>query len=195
MTDWCILRTAGSSTLRLAASLTEAGFEAWTPVEIVKRWAGRPRKLVKQEKPAFSGYVFARTDRLLDLIELSHVHDLPHRSWSAARSQHLLVGRPDFQFLRHAGRLSMVPNAGLELLRREDRIERARESAPRFSVGDNVRAVDGPCEGLTGTVEAARGGEFVMVLFHDTPMAWMIATWQLALVHVSNTQPEQGIAA
>lgn len=31
---WLILRTAGTNTLQLAKALRDAGFDAWSPVEI-----------------------------------------------------------------------------------------------------------------------------------------------------------------
>lgn len=31
--SWCILRCSNCKTLELAASLTEAGFDAWSPLE------------------------------------------------------------------------------------------------------------------------------------------------------------------
>jgi hypothetical protein len=44
--DWCILRTQSANTLGLAAALTDSGWRAWTPTEVITRHARRaiPRK-------------------------------------------------------------------------------------------------------------------------------------------------------
>lgn len=44
---WCILTTTPGQTLNLAASLNDAGFSVWTPVEVRERRVGRERKVAQ----------------------------------------------------------------------------------------------------------------------------------------------------
>jgi hypothetical protein len=78
-TDWCILWTSAARTLPLAASLGEAGLEAWTPTRIVKRPApGHRRRLHMGQRPVFvevpvpilPGFVFLRARHLDDALRI-----------------------------------------------------------------------------------------------------------------------------
>lgn len=81
---WCILRTSGRNTLRLAETLAAQGYDAWTPKgppepkqpdETAKR-APRSRSRRKAEEamdlvPILPTFIFAPARHLEDLAELS----------------------------------------------------------------------------------------------------------------------------
>ena len=77
---WCILRTSGGRTLALAASLSEAGIESWTPRRTIKRPArGQHRRLhmgqrvamIEIDVPILHEFVFADAASLHALVRLT----------------------------------------------------------------------------------------------------------------------------
>lgn len=77
---WCIARTSSAQTLRLAATLADAGVVAWTPRRTVKRAApgarrryvtGQRRVLIEVTQPIIPGIVFVRGDFLDDLVAIA----------------------------------------------------------------------------------------------------------------------------
>ena len=76
---WAILRCSNCKTLDLAASLTDAGFEAWTPVETVMLRPRRGNKREEVRQPLIASFVFARAVHLPGLLELSHSPALNYR--------------------------------------------------------------------------------------------------------------------
>ena len=76
-TDWFILRTAGRSTLSLAKTLAEDGFEVWTParMQVIRV----PRMNVRREVrlPLLPSFVFVRAPHLHDLLELASIGQAP----------------------------------------------------------------------------------------------------------------------
>jgi hypothetical protein len=147
VTDWCILRTAGRSTLPLAESLSNAGYRAWTPVEILDAaTAPRPAAMTPT-------YVFAGLDHLLDLLALSDARDQSHEGFSV---------------MRRPGGFAMVRDTKLAGLREEEYDRRPKPKlnpkrrhriADRFDVGEEViaPASSGGFVGLQGKVEASDG--------------------------------------
>ncbi len=142
MTDWCILRVAPASTLRLASSLAEAGFEVWTPVETVQVM---PKQIEPWEKPRpnrkgpetvtramLSTFVFARADRLTDLIELSRSPVLSHQVWESSLRRMVVKGHPFFTLFRSGDDFGRVPDKALVEIRRiaSKRKPRGRSGEP-----------------------------------------------------------------
>lgn len=87
MSDWCILRTSGRSTLPLAASLSDAGYEVWTPSQVPLN-APRRRRTDDEEEPRcpiIPTYVFARARHLFELIALSANPGRNHAGFSVFR--------------------------------------------------------------------------------------------------------------
>jgi hypothetical protein len=206
MTDWVILRTRGpNSTLRLADGLAEAGFHAWTPVDVRDRWAGKPRRLVEQTVAVTPGYVFVRAERLLDLLTLSHKPALCYQTWDAEKRAMVTKGMPVFTLLRTERVYAKTRDSLLAPMREyEERqrtaAQRRRDQAasvgpvPRFHAGQVVR-VDGAYEGLDLFVVEPNKGKMVK-LDHPTWMWTMeIPAWQLRHVNVTEHLPEQGNAA
>jgi hypothetical protein len=111
--DWIILRCAGRSTLPLAESLAEDGFEVWTPVETIK--VNVPRMTVKREarRPIMPSYAFAGVAHLVDLLQLAAMPVKPRRG-----AGFRLAAHPDFSVLHAFGRIPMVADRHLDELRK-----------------------------------------------------------------------------
>jgi len=150
--DWIILRTMGRHTMRLAGSLAAAGFDVWTPIET--KTVTVPRLNVKREirLPIMPSYVFARADRVVDLLELrppAHV---------------------DFSVMRHADR--MIPSISddqLTALRRLEAKRTPRKKAERtFTTGVEVRVKveGGSFSGLQGRVVRS-DSSYTLVCFNE----------------------------
>ena len=133
---WCILRTSGARTLALAASLNDAGLEAWTPLRTFKRLrSGKSSRIdgkritVEVDAPILPSFVFAR---------IAHLLDLEHASRDP-RSRH-----PAFSVFHHAGRIPVIADrdvAGLQEAERaaaasirDQREAETREEADRIRI-------------------------------------------------------------
>ncbi len=123
--DWCILRTSGARTLRLADSLRDDGIEAWTPSRTVRRpIPGQRRELVlgrvlkKRDVavPILATFVFADAERLRDLADLSLREIKP---------------QPEFSVFRIGNRVPLLSDATMDGLRCEERKEADRTQAER----------------------------------------------------------------
>lgn len=165
-TTWCILRTAGRSTLRLAESLSQDGYEVWCPVITEMRKVSRMNVKRRVTKPLFSGLVFARADRLSDLIALAE--DPRHRI--------------DFSVFWDciAGDWARIPDAQLDPLRDAEGKALPKEQIATFGRGQRVRAGRGIYGGLDGTVVRSRPNK-TLVIFNE----WLrveINTFNLKLI-------------
>lgn len=202
--DWAILRCKGSSTLRLARSLADAGFGTWAPVELRSHLVGRQRKRVESEFPILPEYVFAPAHHLTDLLALSHSPSLNYRVWDSEQRRMVERGHPVFSLFRLNGQFRPIADRALNSLReleasldlvaqRRREQERQKGPIPRFTKGDEVR-VDGGFEGLVLTVAAPNVGKMVQ-LAHP---AWMwtveISAFKLKAIQVSQALPERAAA-
>lgn len=154
--NWCILRTAGQSTLSVAASLAEAGFATWSPVETQKRRAPRSKAVRDVLVPITPGIVFAKADRLHDLVALARSPALTCQRWNAETKRMETRGCPAFSVFRHDGRFARVADRLLDPLRQAEQRAKPRSSAPVFGDGDQVRIPMSAFGGLVGIVESAR---------------------------------------
>ncbi len=123
--DWCILRASGAATLRLAASLTDAGIEAWSPKRTIRRPApgqrralvlGRTRKMHEIDKPILATFVFADAGRLTELAALSVQPFGPH---------------PDFSIFQLGNRVPLLSASSIDGLRAAEEEATAAVQAQR----------------------------------------------------------------
>lgn len=163
---WCILRTSGGRTLKLARSLSAAGFAVWTPTETVKRRRARSKEEIEIERPIVPTFVFAGEEHLADLV---HVLALP------------LSPHPQFSIFQYAGRVPIVGDHSLSLLRmaEHDAEQKLRKKKRHdFAIGSVVRVQDEPAwQGMSGVVES-NDGKRAWVSFGG-PIAVEIAAWKL----------------
>lgn len=157
---WCILRTSGAATLRLADSLARAQYEAWAPREQLPKRKGRERVRRTTELAIMPTYVFARAVHLVDLLELSQSPASPH---------------PDFAVFRHLGRFPLIADETLGPLRVAERRKLPFDQVAKFTQGELVKVFEGGFAGLSGVVELTRG-QFTMVAFPGFPMPIKIKT-------------------
>ncbi len=149
--QWIVLRCASSQTLRLADSLNEAGFEAWSPREIVTKRKGRDRVKVQIPKAVMPSYVFARASDLIDLVRTSKALSSPH---------------PDFSLFRYYSRFPLIADATLDPLRIAERKGTPVQQAAPLNPGELVRYSEAGLQGLTGKVIRTRNkGKMVLVAF------------------------------
>lgn len=142
---WCVLKCAGPSTLSLIRSLSREGYEVWTPVEMRTRRVVRANVKRRIESAMMPGYIFARSDRLPDLLMLAKDPTSEHRGFSVFRER---------------DRCPLIADEALAPLRLE---ERKVQPAPEgLKVDDEVRLTDGAYAGLRGTVVKG-GSKFAMI--------------------------------
>lgn len=152
MTAWCILRTAPSRTLPLAAALTEAGYLAWTPHEtrVVRALRCRVRKEVAA--PMTPTIVFADYERVPELVAISRMP--PSQS----------MGLPSFGVFRYLDAYPRVADRALDALRMAEQRGRPRDQVRTFRSGDEVKFADAGFEGLSGIVRGI-AGRYMLVDF------------------------------
>lgn len=159
--SWCILRCKGGNTIRLARSLELAGIEAWTPVEIQQRKKGAKAEVAVAVLPT---YVFAKSNRLLDLI---------------AEAEAPVSIHPPFSVFRYNERFPLIADAQLTALRTIERKAAASGKPVVFPRGEEVRVPDGPFQGLTGQVVEDSRGHFTLVAFPGFNIPVEFASWRL----------------
>ena len=161
---WCILRMSSGNTLPVATALADAGFEVWTPVETVKRRVGRKREVRETTLPITPGIVFARDDRLQDLVAMCRAPALTYRKWSAERKRMEMHGCPSFSVFRHGGRFTRVADRHLDPLRIAEQQAAPRDKVPAYVAGDEVRHSGAGFDGLIGIVQQNRR-QYALVMF------------------------------
>lgn len=190
--SWCILRCSNGKTLELAASLADAGFEAWSPAETISRRARSGTKREEIRRPLIASFVFARADRLDDLLALSHSPTLNYRVWDSELRRMVVRGHPFFR----VSQLRSVPDRQLAHLRDIERKRRPKGKAKAFEQGTVVRITEGGFEGLIGVVEECRG-DYATITLDDWSAPAKVATWLLHTMlddprmdHVSGEAPD-----
>jgi len=147
--NWCILRTAPSRTVLLAAALVEAGYRAWTPQET--RVIRLPRSKLKREVTASltPTIVFAEYDRLPELV---------------AMSRSPLCRLPDFHVFRHLDVYPRIADRALDALRLAEQRGRPRALARVYQRDERVKYPGAGFEGLIGRVDGVKG-RYTLVVF------------------------------
>ncbi|MBB3347333.1 hypothetical protein [Sphingomonas sp. BK069] len=155
---WCILRTAGPCTTKLAASLSAAGIAAWTPSLVAKRRLPRRKATIERTAPIMPTFVFVPADRLPDLIAILARPSNPHPQFSifpnACRTGPARIGAGQMASLRQ------VEEQAAEAYRREKERQRnkaLRASAQAIPLGTQVRVPQTAFAGLMGVVEGHEG--------------------------------------
>lgn len=143
MTDrWIILRCSGPRTLKLAASLTTAGIEAWTPTTVVRKRLAKQKNPRELPAPILPTFVFAPASRLAGLLVAS----------AAPVSQH-----PAFTVFHDRDRVPVITDRALAPLRGEEDRQRLarRKSVPRTPLtGASFTPEVGAFAGMTGIIES-----------------------------------------
>ncbi len=162
MSDWIILRTAGRSTLNLAKSLGEDGFDVWTPIE--NRTIRVPRKNVRRPitLPLMPSYVFAKAGHLIDLLEMACLDFKPRRA--AGQPAHA-----GFTVMHYHDRIPVIGEGQLHSLRRlEHKLKPKVKADHSFGKGVQVRVKieGGSFAGMKGVVRKSDSGH-TLVCFDD----------------------------
>lgn len=148
MSEWIILRTAGRSTLPLAESLAEDGYEVWTPVETIKVRVPSMNARRTVRLPIMRSYVFASVRHLVDLLQLAAMPVKPRRGAGLMKPAH-----PGFSVLHAFGRIPLVAEADLAPLRTlEARRTPQKIAEYAFPRNEKVRVKQGIGCGKIGVV-------------------------------------------
>jgi len=183
---WCILRTSSRSTISLAESLEQAGFETWTPIAVAEKRISRARDRVEILSPLMPSFVFASADGVSDLFRLS----------ADPLKRHV-----DFSVFHFGDRVPVISDRELETLRdiegnrhsaRILRERRQKHRAEPIAVGQVVRISEGPFGGLEGIVEESNGRDTVMCF---GGMKVKVDTFILRSDVIAVSEPDMGAAA
>lgn len=169
--DWFVIRTAGKSTMILAQTLTEDGFEAWTPIrtEIVRV----PRLNVRREikLPMLPSFVFVRSRHLTEMLNMARMEERPRRGQRPAHRS--------FSVFHYLDSIPLIADQHLEPLRAKERDAVPKKARPGFAKNTLVRVGSGAFEGLKGRVERCKSG-YALVIFNDWKRPVKIPTYLLA---------------
>ena len=190
--DWVILRTKGRCTMRLAETLSEDGFEAWTPVET--RNIRIPRANVRRtvRLPIMPSYVFVRAEHLIDMIQLAAMKPKPRRQ---TRREEPKPSHADFSVMHYHDHIPVIADHHLQSLRRNEEKRKPRQKAEPFVPGLSVRVKTegGSFAGMKGWVERSDHGS-TLVCF-DGRMTVKISTSLLCIDDIDIVRPCLGLAA
>lgn len=154
---WIILRTAAPRTLRLADSLTEAGFRVWTPRQTISRRVPRSKDKERREveTPIIPTFVFAEADQ---------------KDAFRALAAQPLHQHPPFSLLTYRGGVPDIKDSQVHGLRIEERRmqaaadERARRARVRthargkaVPIGATIGLPTAAFVGVSGVVEESDG--------------------------------------
>lgn len=162
-TAWCILRMSGPRTLAVTSALADADFDVWTPVQVDNKRVGPKRKPVQVTVPLLPTFVFARHDRLGELVAFTRSPAQTFMVWDKETRRMVTKGCPHFSVMRHDGRYISVSDRSLDALRVAERRGKPLEKVRLFEPGEQVKCPDGAFEGLTGVVETTKKRYAVVV--------------------------------
>jgi hypothetical protein len=162
--QWCILRTAPSRTLLLAAALEGAGFRAWTPRETRKIRLPRSRASREVSSPLTPTIVFADYDQLPRLVSMSRMPSPSCSTWSEQERRQVSVSIPNFTVFKHLDTYPRVADRALDALRVAEETVKPRAARHVFQRNDEVKVYGAGFDGLVGKVERTRG-RFTFVEF------------------------------
>jgi len=161
---WCILRTAGRDTVRLARSLEDDGYVVWTPVQLQDVRLSRVKVKRDVRVAIMPSYIFARADRLQELRRLAAMPVKPRRGGGWGQPSHA-----SFSIMkRPTGDFALIADRYLVALRV---LEAKRRKRPRaettFEEGTEVRVTEegGSFAGLLGRVK--RSSETITVMISN----------------------------
>lgn len=150
--DWLILRVASRHTMSLAKSLSQDGYDVWTPIQVQRVRVPRvnARRIVTE--PLLKGFVFARCAHKADLARMSHV---PGRYAS-------------FTVVQEFGEIAEIRDHELDGLRWiEGRVNvTAKKTDRTIPEGVKVKVGSGLFGGMTGVVRRSKRG-LTLVCFND----------------------------
>ena len=175
--------------MRLAQTLCEDGFDAWTPIET--RTVRVPRINLKRELrlPIMPSYVFAKAANLIDLILLSDMPVKPRRGNGLQQPAH-----HDFRVMRCGSGIPTVTDADLAELRKIEAKRTPRKKAAKaFPHGADVRVEGGSFGGMAGIVQSG-DRTHTLVCFNDRYLV-KIPTCILAENMLRMDRPDLGLAA
>jgi transcription antitermination factor NusG len=194
--DWFILRTAGRSTLPLASSLAEDGFEVWTPVRTMRVRVRQTKQTKDVRAPMLASFIFVKADHLHEMLALSKLKLKPRRN-----VQPIKRGEPnepryhrDFTVFRAFGEIPFVTDAALKPMRVKELEAIPKKDAPQFNRGARVRAHGSAFEGLKGKVERCKSG-YALVIFDDWKRPAKIPTFLLREVDIPSAHHQSARAA
>lgn len=146
LNGWLILRTATGKTLKLAETLREDGYDAWSPVET--RTIRIPRMNARRTVflPIMPTYVFARAHHYDELVEMERMPVKPRRMAN-------MPSHASFSILQIHERTAFVPDDQLDQLRRIEFKRTLRKKAlEALKRGQPVTAEGGVFGGKSGAV-------------------------------------------
>lgn len=186
---WALLRTSGARTLKLADSLADHGFEAWTPRATSLYRLPRRREYVDRNAAILPTFVFIRASHLPDISRVLAMPLNPHPPFSVFRyfGRTPLVSDANISTLRTAeanamtayARQKAAVDAARSKTEEQERLRQLRASAPRFSVGERVQLQHGAFTGLVATIQSdGREGRDLVINF-GANWTMKVEAWQL----------------
>lgn len=178
---WCILRTRGANTMKLAASLTASGLDAWTPIEILTKRKGRARDRVEEKAAILPTYVFARSAHINDLLRICGLLVSPH---------------PGFSIFRQYDRIPIIAERDIASLKAAEEAaaltqrKRVRNVVP---IGTSIRVSEGAFAGMSGIVEQSDGKSAIVAFGGNFRVS--IASWLLPQDLLEATESNSDAAA
>jgi hypothetical protein len=165
---WCILRTSSRTTVALLDDLEKAGFDVWTPTQVIEKRFGRARETVERCTAIMPSFLFASEDDAANLLRLSSdpmkrcvdFSVFHHRDQVPLIADRDLAALRGMEDLATAGRDQAKERRRrhAELSTEKQRLAVLRNGAKPIPAGQSVRMPEGAWGGMLGiAVKSERG--------------------------------------
>jgi hypothetical protein len=172
---WCILRTSSRGTVALLDDLARAGFDVWTPTQVIEKRVGRNGVRVERCMAMMPSFLFAAEDDAANLLRLSldpmkrctdfSVFHYRERVPLIADRDLLAVRDMEISALTARDEMKTAREQALERKRladeaRNERERRAllRKYVPSLPIGQAVLMPEGAWSGTSGIVVKSERG-------------------------------------
>lgn len=177
--EWVILRCSNCKTLELARSLTDAGFEAWSPSVHLQKRKGEASKRPVVVLPLLASYVFAPYQHLAELLALSHSPALNYRVWDSELRRMVVKGHPYFRVFKDGGQFPRVPERQLNALREAEQRTLPKPAIQALPINLEFTMSAAGFEGLSATVVKS-SKSYTELAVETVPYPVKLPTWMLA---------------
>jgi transcription antitermination factor NusG len=132
--------------------------KCWTPAETKTERVPHSNARREVRRPILAGFVFARFEHLVDLLQLAAMPVKPRRGAGLHDPAHA-----DFRVMRCFGKIPMIADRDLAALRRlEEKRTPRKRAAYAFPRNAAARVTQGVYGGMTGIVDRSNPKETVL---------------------------------
>ncbi len=145
---WFVFYTKSRQEKKVNDLLIKRGFEPYLPLQkVMRQWSDRRKKV---EVPLFNSYIFVRVAE----HDIQNVLSVPGVAWNIR-----LNGKPAELHLHELETIQRFIETGMLI--------EAQNVPEKFSVGDEVKVIDGPLKGAQGILSDYHNKQYFSVVLES----------------------------